>query len=309
MRSATDSTRSEVSSGSEAIRVFVGASPAEVLALKVLEFSIKEHTEMPVAISFMSDLEYPLPRDEANHPGTNFSFYRFMIPKLVGCAGRALYLDSDMLVFKDLRELWQIPFDDAQVLTVLTREGQPTKNHSVLLIDCGAVDWNIEEIVQGLDDRRYDYDQLMRDLCIVPPHRVGARIPYFWNSLDTYEPGTTALLHFTALHSQPWTETRHPLAKIWIDVLLRAVERNVVDMAMLREEVAQGNIRPSLLYQVEAGVADPAKLPHDVIDRDRQYVPPYKKLTKNRFPQRVRRKLRQLTRQVWARRPGRSLRA
>jgi hypothetical protein len=214
-----------------------------------------------------------------------------------------------MMVFKDMRDLWQIPFDGAQVLTVLTPEGQPTKNHSVLLIDCGAVDWRISEIVRGLDDRRYDYDQLMRDLCIVPSDRMPARIPYVWNSLDTYEPGKTALLHFTALHSQPWTGTRHPLAKVWTGALIRAVEKGVVDRTTIREEVARGNIRPSLLYQVEAGIADPAALSHDVLAGDRRFVPPYQTLAKNRFPQRVRRKLRQLTRQMWARGRGRTHRA
>jgi hypothetical protein len=293
----------------DVIRVFVGASPSEVLPLKVLEFTIREHTDMPVQVSFMADLECPSPKDEANQPGTKFSFYRFMIPQLAGYAGKALYLDSDMMVFKDMRDLWQIPFDGAQVLTVLTPEGQPTKNHSVLLIDCSAVDWTISEIVSGLDDRRYDYDQLMRDLCIVPNHRMRASIPYVWNSLDRYEPGKTALLHFTALHSQPWTGTRHPLAKVWVAALIRAVDKGAVDRAMLREEVTRGNIRPSLVYQVEAGIADPAALSNDILARDRQFVPPYQKLAKNRFPQRVRRKLRQLTRQVWARGLGLTHRA
>jgi hypothetical protein len=277
-----------------AIRVFVGASPSEVLPLRVLEHSIRSHTDLPVEMSFMADLEHPLPRDEANQPGTKFSFYRFMIPALAGYRGKALYLDSDMVVFKDMRDLWEIPFDGAQVLTVVTPEGVPTKNHSVLLIDCAAVDWTIENIVRGLDEGAYDYDALMRDLCIVPPDRIGARIPHVWNSLDAYRAGETALLHYTALHSQPWTGIRHPLATLWIEALYRTLQAGAVDLATVRAEVEAGNVRPSLLYQMEKGVMDPSALPPAVVKEDAAFLAPYRKLSKNRLPQRLRRKFRQV---------------
>jgi hypothetical protein len=283
------------------IRVFVGASPSEVLPLKVLEHSIKTHAGLPVEMSFMADLTHPMPQHESNQPGTKFSFYRFMIPELAGYQGKALYLDSDMLVFKDMRELWETPFDGAQVLTVLTPQGAPTKNHSVLLIDCAAVDWKIREIVRGLDEGRYGYEGLMRDLCIVPAGRVGARIPYVWNSLDTYEAGKTALLHFTALHSQPWTETRNPLAKIWVEALHRAVDDGAVDLALIQAEVAAGNVRPSLLHQIQSGVFDPARLPADVLRRDRDFVAPYRKLPKHSLTQQIRRRTRRLLDKLWRR--------
>jgi lipopolysaccharide biosynthesis glycosyltransferase len=283
------------------VRVYVGATPSELLPLKVLEHTIKEHTTLPVQMSFMADLEYPLPKDEKNQPGTKFSFYRFMIPEFVHYQGRALYLDSDMMVFKDIRDLWQIPFDGAQVLTVRTEDGKTTKNHSVLLIDCTAVDWDIRRIVKDLDEGRYDYDGLMRDLCIVPPGRAQARIPHVWNSLDTYQPGETALLHFTALHSQPWTSTRNPLAKLWVEALHRAMQAGAVSLETVRGEVAAGHVRPSLAYQLESGTLDPAQIPADVQQRDRSFVAPYRTLSKNSLVHRVQRRLRHLTRNMWSR--------
>jgi Glycosyl transferase family 8 len=283
------------------IRVFVGASPAEVLPLKVLEHTIREHTTRTVELAFMSDLPCPIPKDASNQPGTNFSFYRFMIPELTGYRGKALYVDSDMMVFRPIEDLWDTPFDDAQVLTVRTPEGKPTTNHSVLLIDCGAVEWDIREIVRGLDEHRYTYDSLMRDLCIVPRARVQARIPYVWNSLDRYETERTALLHFTALHSQPWTGTRHPFAAVWIEALFRAVDGGAVTRDLVRAEIEQGNVRPSLLYQLDSRTADPRAIPHAEHHRDAAFMPPYRKLPKNRFSQRIQRRLRGLVRQVWSR--------
>jgi hypothetical protein len=284
-----------------AIRVYVGATASELLPLKVLEHTIKEHSTLPVQMSFMADLEYPLPRDEKNQPGTKFSFYRFMIPALAGYGGKALYLDSDMMVFRDMRELWEIPFDGAQVLTVRTKEGAATKNHSVLLIDCSAVDWDIRTIVRGLDEGAYDYDRLMRDLCIVPPDRARATIPYVWNSLDSYEPGVTALLHFTALHSQPWTETRHPLAAVWVAALHRTVQAGALSLATVKKEIDAGHVRPSLLYQLESGRFEASAIPGEVLARDRSFVAPYRTLPKNSLLRRLRRKFRLLSANLWSR--------
>jgi hypothetical protein len=283
------------------MRVFVGASPAEVLPLKVLEHTIREHTIRTVDVAFMSDLPYPMPKDASNQPGTNFSFYRFMIPELTGYSGKALYLDSDMMVFRPLEELWDRAFDGAQVLTVLTPEGKPTTNHSVLLIDCGAVTWNIREIVSGLDEHRYTYDSLMRDLCIVPRARVQARIPYVWNSLDRYEPGKTALLHFTALHSQPWTGVRHPFAALWVEALFRALDAGIVTRELVRTEIEKGNVRPSLLSQVDSRTADPRELSDHERRLDGAFTPPYRNLPKNRLGQRIQRRIRRVVRQVWPR--------
>jgi hypothetical protein len=123
-----------------------------------------------------------------------------------------------------------------------------------------------------------------------------------WNSLDNYEPGKTALLHYTALHSQPWTGTRHPFAKVWIEVLFRAVDKGAIDAATIKAEIDAGSIRPSLLYQLESRNADPASLPNGVLRRDVGFRPPYQRLAKNQLTQRLRRKVRLLARRVWRRR-------
>src|SRR5262245_2056561 len=101
--------------GTEA-RVFVGADRSQALGVKVLEFSIKRRTDMPVTVRSMHDLDLPEPADVRQSKRTGFSFTRFAIPALAGRAGRALYLDADMLVLRDLRELYEMPFDGAKVL-------------------------------------------------------------------------------------------------------------------------------------------------------------------------------------------------
>ena len=82
-----------------------------------------------------------------------------------------------MQVFGDLAELWEIPFDGAKVMC--TRQDEPPEQWkdsswfhpgrqlSVMMLDCERLDWDIDEIVGGLDEGRYDYEQLMFELCIV----------------------------------------------------------------------------------------------------------------------------------------------
>src|SRR5207249_1624073 len=102
------------------VRIYVAATDAQMLAVKVLEFSIKKHASVSVEVTPLhtTGLAIPVPKDARNLPRTPFSFQRFLIPALKGYRGRAIYLDSDMQVFRDIRELWTLPFDGADLLTV-----------------------------------------------------------------------------------------------------------------------------------------------------------------------------------------------
>ena len=100
----------------EIIKVFVGADRSQQAAVKVLEYSIRRHTKARVELIPMIDLPVPLPKDPRNWQRTGFSYSRFCIPKLAGYSGRAIYMDADMLVFRDLSELWSLPFNGARVL-------------------------------------------------------------------------------------------------------------------------------------------------------------------------------------------------
>jgi hypothetical protein len=67
--------------GKEApIRIFVGTDRTQMLAARVLEYSIKKYASMSVEFNFMCDLPVPRPRDYENRPRTGFSFSRFLIP-------------------------------------------------------------------------------------------------------------------------------------------------------------------------------------------------------------------------------------
>ncbi len=243
----------------EPLRIFVGTDRESMIATRVLEYSIRKHASRPVEVVPMLDLPVPMPRDEANRPRTGFSFSRFLIPGLCNYRGRALYLDADMQVFADVAELWDIPFGPHKVLCTNQPEPpaawknfsffHPGRQMSVMMLDCSRLDWDIREIVRGLDEGKYDYRRLMFDLCVVPPDEIADALPPAWNHLEHFEPGKTRLLHYTVGPTQPWRNDENPLRGIWEECYREAVEAGAVLPEEVERDIAaryEKALKPSL---------------------------------------------------------------
>lgn len=246
---------------SEPIRVFVGADRSQQLAVSVLEYSIKRHTTAEVQVTPMVDLPVPKPKDPRNGQRTGFSFSRFCIPKLAGYRGKAIYMDADMLVFRDIRELWDIPFDGARIAIqkevkfeeeTTGKIGAPKKRKkqcAVMLLDCGRLDWDIGKIVADMDAGRYDYEQLMYDMCILPEEDVKYGVPFEWNSLEHYD-ADTCLVHYTDVYTQPWTACGNPNGYLWFDEVRRMLADGSLRWETLQHEIDIGYFRPSLARDI-----------------------------------------------------------
>ncbi len=267
-------------------RVFVGTTPEQMLATQVLEFSIRQHASLSVEVVPLFEVvrETPLPRDPANQPRTPFSFQRFSIPELCGHKGRALYVDSDMQVFSDLRRLWSLPFEDADLLAVGdTQNPDRPPQFSVMLLDCERLGWKISDIVAGLDAGELDYTSLMHQMKVAK--KIETRVPPEWNHLEKYQDGKTCLLHYTDMNLQPWVSRRNPNGYLWCRALRAAVEEGFVTREYVQDHVERGWVRPSLLAQLDKKIDDPRKL--DAADRllDRDFCAPFEALvTKPRSP-------------------------
>jgi len=250
----------------EPIRIFVGCDDSQMVAGKVLEYSIRKHTNHPVEVFFMRNMPVPPPKAKKNRPGTGFSFNRFLIPKLAGYRGKAIYLDADMLVFEDIEKLWNIPMDGKKVLcssqTEIPKGWEGGKNNdlgpgrywtpgrqmSVMLMDCDRLDWDIDEIVKGLDDEKYSYKELMAKFCILDEEDIGDTIPNEWNCLEWFEEGRSCLVHFTVVPTQPWKNDRNEhLGEVWTNAYKEAVAAGAVPMELIQELVDGKHIKPSLL--------------------------------------------------------------
>ncbi len=274
----------------EVIYVYVGADRSQQLAIKVLEHSIRRNTTAPVKVIPMIDLDVPVPKDPRNSQRTGFSFSRFCIPALAGYRGKGIYMDADMQVFKDIRALWDLPFNGKKVLVqhsvkhteeTLKKENAPAtrkKQCSVMLLDCANLDWNIDQIVRDLDKGLYDYSKLMDELCLEPENNIGYDIPFEWNSLEHYR-AETCLIHYTDMGTQPWVSTRNPNSHVWLGEVREMLNNGSLNIDELKHEIRQGYFRPSLVREIKYGQLVPAFLRalfnalNSVLDKLQGYVP------------------------------------
>lgn len=240
----------------EPMRVFCGLDETQLVAARTLEHTIRKHASRPVRFYPMLNVPTPVPEDPSNRGRTGFSFARFHIPKLSGYRDRALYVDADMQVFSDLAVLWEIPFDGAKVMC--TRQDEPPpqwkdvswfhpgRQLSVMMLDCERLDWDVEEIVGGLDEGRYTYEQLMFELCIVDPEEITDDLPPEWNHLEHYEPGETSLIHYTVVPTQPWKTDENGNRELWERDFAEALAAQVVHEDEVERLAKLGYIKRSL---------------------------------------------------------------
>jgi hypothetical protein len=235
------------------VRVFIGTEPKTEIARKVLQCSITRRTEASVEFVPMIGPAWEYPT-EGFHQGTGFSLRRWMIPAYCGWHGRAIYLDSDQLVFSDIWDLWtkpdQLPRDGcAAWLTYQISKFSPKiphPNSSVMVIDCAAARaqpfFHLDACVKYLRENqtREAYGNLMFPSWMKPaPVKIGVE----WNSLNTFAEGKTRLLHYTKEDTQPWVNPGHLFADQWKRELQIALTLNYVTVDEIRDAIKKFNVK------------------------------------------------------------------
>ncbi|MEK7703169.1 MAG: glycosyltransferase [Nitrospirota bacterium] len=258
------------------IRVYVGATEEQMLSVKVLEYSIRKHASMSVEVFPLhrAGIDVPSPKDPKNHPRTPFTFQRFLIPELAGYQGRAIYMDSDMQVLRDIRSLWTLPFLGADLLAVGAANRHRRPQFSVMLLNCDTLHWEINALISALDNQELSYEQMVHEMAVAKTIRTD--IDPSWNSLEQFKKGETALIHYTDMDTQPWVSTENPIGDIWIKDLIEAVTSGFIAVDEIKEQIQKGWIRPSLLYQIEHQIADSLLLPSIAHQLDKNFIAPYK---------------------------------
>ena len=261
------------------IKIYLGTQIEQSLASYVLAYSIRKHTQRPVEVTPLfqaveaAETQIPTPRNPKLRPRTPFTFQRFAIPQICDYQGRAIYLDSDMLVLRDISEVWDQPFDNNDLLSVPEPpDSVRSPQYSVMLLNCEQLNWNAAQLVHQLEAGTYTYQQLVLEM--TPASQKATRLPLGWNDLERYDAAQTALLHYTDMPLQPWLSVHNPLAEIWCEYLLAAIAEGAISRASVAASVELGWVRPSLLTQVDCQIANPKDLPETVLARDQQYFAP-----------------------------------
>lgn len=148
--------------------------------------------------------------------GTPFACFRACVAELCEFQGKAIYLDVDMLVMADIKELWEMP---QKAPYLCNGEGRT----EVALIDCAGFareDWpRIKEMKPAGGTMGY-YRLLMQRMGL-----LDESLPWAWNMCDRVAPGMK-LLHFTSVPHQPYAPyprmqyQKHPdqrAVRLWQD--------------------------------------------------------------------------------------------
>ena len=199
------------------VRIFLGTEPAQYRAERIFIWSI-EQVRDPSRV-----YEIHLMKDLAGFSRfrwlTGFTNYRFAIPHFAGYTGRAIYNDVDQIYLADPAELFDAEMGDHGFLALALTPGGRL-NNSVMLIDCARMAslWTLDG-AQGQDK-----NTLLRR-AQAAAGIVGVLAPE-WNARDEeYQAGRSKLLHYTALHMQPWRPfpgrfvyLHNPVGQVWFDL-------------------------------------------------------------------------------------------
>lgn len=213
-------------------KVFIGWDPNEIPAYHVLCNSIIRHASAPVSIAPLYLPSLPMWRERHALQSTEFSFSRFLVPFLCNYEGQALFMDVDMMVTRDIVELFQCHNDRYAVSVVkhdYTPNGTvkfldqpqtpyPRKNWSSVMLfnnpQCRDLNPRTVNTQTGLDLHRFTW---------LHDSQIG-ELSSTWNFLvgeQEMPDEVPANIHWTL--GGPWfAETRNaPYAGLWFDELER----------------------------------------------------------------------------------------
>lgn len=132
------------------IKIFIGCAPNhdDAESQAVLEYSIRRHASAPVAITWMKlsrDPASPFHGWRTDDWATPFSGFRYAVPALCNYEGRAIYMDSDVIVRADVAELWCMEIVGGDVIA------RDEARLCVSLWDCKYAirGWSFDEIKAG----------------------------------------------------------------------------------------------------------------------------------------------------------------
>jgi len=193
------------------IRIFIGCAPngedAECCA--VLEWSLRRYASSPLNITWMSLSRNPHSPFYSDGPKgwqpkkwpTPFSGFRWVVPYLCNFKGKAIYMDSDIIVKDDIAKLWN---------------GEDFQNGAVVVAkDKGRLClslWNCEEaksVLLPLDVLKSEdgHQKQRAHFATLGPSFVRKFKTGNWNCLDmqgeTLDSPTLKAIHMTSMPHQP----------------------------------------------------------------------------------------------------------
>lgn len=227
------------------IFVGIGCDVNQLLAAEVLKYSILSNDSKNITASYLND--HPLwdkilkSKFEQRTP---FSLQRFLCAKSILDSDNeiGIYLDSDMIALKSLRDLETKFIDSKKDISIVSvkKEWDRRQQSSVLIFNKKGAQrlWSSYEKYLNKD---ISYDEL---IYLKNINEIGS-IHYSWNCLE-YIDQNTALIHYTDMDTQPWLRNGNSNAGIWYSYLWSYIQNKDNEETFLNE-IKLKNVRPSLI--------------------------------------------------------------
>lgn len=165
------------------LRIFIGVDERQPVAYHVLCSSIQRRSSVPIAFTPILLNQIPIKRRGL----TSFTFARYIVPYLCEYKGRALFLDSDILVNCDVSELFNMDFNDS--VAIVPFDGDLAfERPSVMLFNCEKCKNLTLEYINDIKTSPQSFEWA----------ESIASLPYEYNHLVGYSPKQGAkVIHYT----------------------------------------------------------------------------------------------------------------
>jgi lipopolysaccharide biosynthesis glycosyltransferase len=114
----------------DVIKVFIGFDPVESVAWHTMVHSIIEKSSKPIAIIpiNLKNLSKIFTRKKEETQSNEFSFTRFLVPYLCDFKGKAIYFDCDMLLRKDIVEIFDVIIEQSEKAVYVVKHDYESKD-------------------------------------------------------------------------------------------------------------------------------------------------------------------------------------
>lgn len=231
------------------IKIVIGTEENQYIPQKVLEFSIRQHTNSKLDIRSVTQKEKYLSE-------TEFNLIRFKVPSIFNYEGKAIYLNAVQIVLADIQELNDTL--DNQHLVGLVEDlvgyfgDNPAPKHketSVMVFNCDQLqDWNPKIMFDNIipNDAPFNPGQIHYNDFIQLKWLDEAKIQLIdsaWNHINILRQDSK-LVNFSHIASQPWKQPEHPLTEFWSQWLAVTIESGFLDAQELEKAINQKHVHP-----------------------------------------------------------------
>lgn len=192
------------------IRIFIGYDTREPVAFNVCAHSILQRASQPISITavMLSQLNGIFTRPLNALQSTQFAFSRFLVPYLCNYEGWSVFLDGDMIVRRDIADLWRlrderftvqvvkhahVPKETVKFLGATQTRYEKKNWSSVMLINnarAKALTPAYVNTASGLELHQFKWLQSEDEI---------GELPHIWNHLVGFDGHNSqaALVHYT----------------------------------------------------------------------------------------------------------------